>query len=53
MRQLAVFNKGDVFGEMSLLTAEPRTANVITNTECEVIGIPRAALRPGMQCVAQ
>jgi small-conductance mechanosensitive channel/uncharacterized protein YoxC len=36
----------DVFGEMSLLTGQPRTATVIAEEETEVIQIKKTALRP-------
>lgn len=36
----------DFFGEMSLLTGQPRTATVIAEEETEVIQIRKAALKP-------
>lgn len=36
----------DFFGEMSLLTGQPRTANVIAEEETEVLQIRKAALKP-------
>jgi branched-chain amino acid transport system substrate-binding protein len=36
----------DFFGEMSLLTGQPRTATVIAEEETEVIQIKKTALRP-------
>jgi small-conductance mechanosensitive channel/CRP-like cAMP-binding protein len=36
----------DFFGEMSLLTGQPRTATVIAEDETEVIQIKKTALRP-------
>lgn len=36
----------DFFGEMSLLTGEPRTANVVAEEETEVLQIRKAALKP-------
>ena len=36
----------DFFGEMSLLTGQPRTATVIAEEETEVIQIKKSALRP-------
>ena len=36
----------DFFGEMSLLTGQPRTANVIAEEETEVIQIKKTAIRP-------
>ena len=37
---------GDFFGEMSLLTGEPRTADVIAETETKVIEISNVVMRP-------
>jgi len=36
----------DFFGEMSLLTGQPRTANVIAEDETEVLQIKKTALKP-------
>lgn len=36
----------DFFGEMSLLTGQPRTANVIAEEETEVLQIRKAAIKP-------
>ncbi len=36
----------DFFGEMSLLTGQPRTANVIAEEETEVLQIRKSAIRP-------
>ena len=36
----------DFFGEMSLLTGQPRTATVIAEEETEVIQIKKTSLRP-------
>jgi small-conductance mechanosensitive channel len=36
----------DFFGEMSLLTGQPRTANVIAEDETEVLQIKKSALKP-------
>lgn len=36
----------DYFGEMSLLTGEPRSANVIAEVETEVLRIKKEALKP-------
>ena len=38
--------RDDFFGEMSLLTGQPRTANVIAEEETEVLRIEKAALKP-------
>jgi small-conductance mechanosensitive channel/CRP-like cAMP-binding protein len=45
-RNLAVLNEGDFFGEMALLTGEPRTANVVALEETEVLEIGHAAMKP-------
>ncbi|HZC36946.1 MAG TPA: cyclic nucleotide-binding domain-containing protein, partial [Chthoniobacterales bacterium] len=37
--------QGDCFGEMSLLTGEPRTATVIAESDCEVVKIEKSAMR--------
>lgn len=36
----------DFFGEMSLLTGQPRTANVIADEETEVLQIKKTAIKP-------
>ena len=36
----------DFFGEMSLLTGEPRTANVVAEEETEVLQIRKSAIKP-------
>lgn len=38
--------ESDYFGEMSLLTGEPRTATVRSQTETEVVQINKSALKP-------
>ena len=38
--------ENDFFGEMSLLTGEPRSANVIAQEETEVLQIKKEALKP-------
>jgi len=37
-------HSGDCFGEMSLLTGEPRSATIIAETDCEVVEIGKDAL---------
>jgi small-conductance mechanosensitive channel/CRP-like cAMP-binding protein len=48
---------GDSFGEMSLLTGEPRTATVRAEDDCEVLEISKpamaAVLREAPECVTQ
>ena len=43
--ELAVLQPGDVFGERSLLTGEPRSASVAAVTECILLEIHREALQ--------
>jgi CRP-like cAMP-binding protein len=38
--------ENDFFGEMSLLTGEPRSATVIADEETEVLRIDKVALKP-------
>jgi len=39
--ELAMLGAGACFGEVALLTAEPRTATVMTRTECTLICFPK------------
>jgi small-conductance mechanosensitive channel len=41
---LATLGRGTYFGEMSLLTGEPRSATITANTETEVIMVEKAGL---------
>ena len=43
---LAMLGPGDCFGEMSLLTGEPRSATVTAHGGCEVLRLDQAALAP-------
>lgn len=45
-RTVTSLNAGEFFGEMSLLTGEPRTANVVADTETKVIEIEHNVLKP-------
>jgi len=45
-KTISTLGENDFFGEMSLLTGEPRTANVIAVSESEVLRIDKAGLRP-------
>jgi CRP-like cAMP-binding protein len=44
-RELAVFEAGGYFGEMSMLTGQPRSATVEAVEECEVVELTAASLR--------
>ena len=46
---VAVLGAGDCFGEMSLLTGEPRSATVVAKTDCEVVEIGKAGLSEMLQ----
>jgi small-conductance mechanosensitive channel len=45
-RTINNLSAGDFFGEMSLLTGEPRTANVVAEDETEVLQIRKEAIKP-------
>ncbi len=45
-RKIGTLKFNDFFGEMSLLTGEPRSATVIADEECEILEIRKAALGP-------
>jgi small-conductance mechanosensitive channel len=45
-KTINTLGENDFFGEMSLLTGEPRTANVIAVTESEVLRIDKGGLKP-------
>jgi cAMP-dependent protein kinase regulator len=47
-RELARLFENTVFGEMALITGQPRTASVAAVGDADVIGISRAALSPVM-----
>jgi CRP-like cAMP-binding protein len=42
--QLSTRGAGDFFGEMSLLTGEPRTASVVAETDAELLRVDKAAV---------
>ena len=43
---LSTLRENDFFGEMSLLTGEPRTATVVAIEETEVLQIRKVAIKP-------
>ncbi|MBV9241195.1 MAG: mechanosensitive ion channel family protein, partial [Acidobacteria bacterium] len=45
-KTINTLGENDFFGEMSLLTGEPRSANVIAVVESEVLRIDKAGLKP-------
>ena len=55
--RLGVLRSGDCFGEMSLLTGEPRSATIRAENDCEVLEISKEAmaevLRSSPQCLTQ
>lgn len=44
-RQVRTLEEGDFFGEISLVTGQPRTATVVTATPCELLELHQATLR--------
>ena len=54
---LEILESGDFFGEMSLLTGEPRSATVRADGDCEVLEISKEVmaevLRDSPQCLAR
>lgn len=55
--RVGVLRQGDCFGEMSLLTGEPRTATVRAEKDCEVLEISKSVmadlLRDAPECLTQ
>jgi small-conductance mechanosensitive channel len=55
--RLGVLRSGDCFGEMSLLTGEPRSATIRADADCEVLEISKevmaGVLRDSPQCLTQ
>ena len=43
--EVARLRNGDVFGEMSLLTGEPRTATVLAAVDCDLVEIDADGFR--------
>jgi CRP-like cAMP-binding protein len=46
---VATLREADAFGEMSLLTGEPRSADVVARTDCEIWELRRSVLQPLLQ----
>ncbi len=46
MKTLSTLKENDFFGEMSLLTGEPRSATVVAHEESEVLRIDKSGLAP-------
>jgi CRP-like cAMP-binding protein len=46
---VASMKAGDCFGEMSLLTGEPRNATVVANSDCEVVEIAKPVLAASLK----
>jgi CRP-like cAMP-binding protein len=46
---VASLGAGDCFGEMSLLTGEPRSATVVAHTDCEVVEIGKSILAASLE----
>lgn len=44
-RQIRTLEEGEFFGEVSLITGQPRSATVVAATPCEVLELPQGALR--------
>jgi small-conductance mechanosensitive channel/CRP-like cAMP-binding protein len=44
-RELATFTRGGYFGEMSMLTGQPRSASVVAGEECEILELTAESLR--------
>jgi CRP-like cAMP-binding protein len=42
-RQINILNAGEPFGEMAMLTNDPRTATIRVEQDCEVLRLDRAA----------
>jgi small-conductance mechanosensitive channel/CRP-like cAMP-binding protein len=45
LQRVAVLERGDFFGEMALLTGEPRTADINAMTEVEILEVGKSAVR--------
>jgi hypothetical protein len=44
--EIAVRREGEMMGEMSLITGQRRTATVVASTDCTMISLDHAAIRP-------
>jgi cAMP-dependent protein kinase regulator len=50
--RLATLHDGAIFGEMALVSASPRTATVISETDCDLLELDREALTAASRSVA-
>ena len=53
LQQVAVLDRGNFFGEMALLTGEPRTADVTALEETEILEIRKPAMKKLLEGNAQ
>jgi small-conductance mechanosensitive channel/CRP-like cAMP-binding protein len=53
LQPVAVLNRGDFFGEMALMTGEPRTADVTAFKETEILEIRKQAMKQLLEENAQ
>lgn len=44
-KEVLAYNPGDYFGELALLRNEPRAANVIARTDCQVVSMDRHSFK--------
>ena len=49
MTTMATMSEGDFFGEMSLLTGEPRSASIVAEQETEVVMVSKDAFAPVLE----
>lgn len=49
LHEVGTLKYGDCFGEMSLLTGDPRSASIIAESDCELIEIAKEKLAPVLE----